>query len=80
MKSPIILIKKRTKKIYIFNCILYCYINEKAVGKLRFFSTAMHIKLLITIACLFQICNFIAYYFSDILSTVSLFFSLTNSA
>ena len=28
--------KKRTKKIYIFNRILYCYINEKAVGKLRF--------------------------------------------
>lgn len=44
MKSPIILIKKRTKKIHIFNCILYCYINEKGVGKNRSFPTAMQIK------------------------------------
>lgn len=44
MKSPIILIKKRTKKIYTFNCILYCYINEKAVGETSIFPTAMHIK------------------------------------
>ena len=44
------------------------------------FSNGYTYKILITVACLFQICNFIAYYFSDILSTVSLFFSLTNSA